>query len=192
MVAVGRLPTLIVIGVDERAVDAVRDGEPGRVHAGLRVGVGRVGRGRRGVVAERPRVRQRLTFGVGRTGAREVDGQRSRPDGRIGRRRPTIGAWFDCDVPDPADLADAEGAADVGVAEVDVVERAVRALGQIDDVAVRAVDRSVGRLEVERRRSRCRWRRTSGAGSSSGCSRQRSSCPGSWPGTACRGRRSRR
>ena len=54
------------------------------------------------------------------------------------------GGWFDCEVADPADLADTERAADVGVAEVDVVERAVRAFGQIDDVAVRAVGGAVG------------------------------------------------
>ena len=52
-------------------------------------------------------------------------------------------------VADAADLADAERAADVGVAEVDVVEGALGALGQIHDIAVGPVDRSVGRLEIE-------------------------------------------
>ena len=44
-------------------------------------------------------------------------------------------------IADPADLADAERAADVGVAEIDVVERSVGPFRQIHDVAVGAVGR---------------------------------------------------
>ena len=77
--------------------------------------------------------------------------ERRGPGRRVGRRDRDR-RLVRLHVPDPADLADAERAADVGVAEVDVVQRAVRALGQVDDVAVRAVGGAVGGLEVERRR----------------------------------------
>ena len=50
---------------------------------------------------------------------------------------------------DPADLANAEGAADVRIAKVDIVEGTVGTFGHIHDVAVRSIDRSVERLEVE-------------------------------------------
>ena len=148
MVAVGGLPTLIVSGVESVVFDAVGDREPRRVLARLRVRVARVG-GRRGrAVAERPGVGERLALGIRRARAREVDGKRRRPGGRVGRRdrdRRLVAAQ----VADPADLADAEGAADVGVAEVDVVQRAVGPLREVHDVAVRAVERAVERLEVE-------------------------------------------
>src|SRR5262249_62383228 len=65
--------------------------------------------------------------------------------GRGGRARGLVGLR----VADPADLAHAEGAADVRVAEIDVVQGAVGALGEVDDVSVRAVEGAVGRLEVE-------------------------------------------
>ncbi len=47
------------------------------------------------------------------------------------------------------DLADAELPADVRVAQVDVVERAVGPLREADDVAVGSVGRAVRRLEIE-------------------------------------------
>ena len=112
-----------------------------RVLARLRVGV-RAGSPRsRCVVAERPGVGQRLSLGIGRARAREVDG-RAAPARTSGWPTATaIGGWFAGDVADAAELADAERAADVGVAEVDVVERSVGALGEVDDVAVRTVER---------------------------------------------------
>ena len=65
-----------------------------------------------------------LAFGVARPCAGEVDGRAAAArtwDWRRPRRRRLVRR----DVPDPADLAHAECAADVGVAEVDVVQRAV-------------------------------------------------------------------
>ena len=132
----------------ERRVDAVGDREPRRVLAGLRR------RCASGWRRSRSRRRRRST-------RRSAAGPRDRWS-RRSRRSPSsgagpevglaeaaaTGAWLD-DVADAADLADAERAADVRVAEVDVVERAVGAFGQIDDVAVRPIDRAVGRLEVE-------------------------------------------
>ena len=52
-------------------------------------------------------------------------------------------------IADPADLAYAKGAADVRVAEIDVLERAVGAFSEVDNVAIGTVHRSVRRLEVE-------------------------------------------
>ena len=133
----------------ERRVDAVRDRQPRLIGAGRGVGVRRIGRGRRRAVAESPRVGERLALGIGGAGAREIDRERRRALPWVSRRPATTGGRFGLHVADAADLADAECAADVRVAEVDVVERAVGALGQIHDVAVGPVDRAVGRLEIE-------------------------------------------
>ncbi len=91
---------------------------------------------------------QRLALGVDRPGAREGDRQ-GRHAGRDVGGGVGHGRLVRLDVADAAELADAELTADVGVAEVEVVQGAVGTLGQVDDVAVRAVDGSVGRLEVE-------------------------------------------
>ena len=53
-------------------------------------------------------------------------------------------------VTNPSDLAHTELTAGVGVPEVDVVDRAVRSLGEVDDVTVWSVCGTVGRLEVHR------------------------------------------
>ena len=61
----------------------------------------------------------------------------------------TIGAWFDCTYLIRRILLTPNVPLVVRVAQVRVVQGAVRSLRQVDDVAVRAVHRAVGGLEVE-------------------------------------------
>ena len=67
----------------------------------------------------------------------------------VGMPKPRHRRQVGLDEADATDLADTEGAADIRVAKVDIVEGAVGAFGQIHDVAVGAIDRSIGGLEVE-------------------------------------------
>ena len=132
----------------EGRVHAVRDREPRRVLTRLRVGVARICRGRGAAVPERPGVGQRLALRIGRAGTREADGKRRRPGAgscRPDRDRRLVPAHK----ANPADLADAEGAAGVGVAEIDVVQRSLGSLREVHDVAVGAVGGAVRRFEVE-------------------------------------------
>ena len=146
----------------ERGVDAVGDSEPRLIGARGRVGVRRVGRGRGGPVAERSTSRSAA-------GPRDRTSRRSRTP-RSSGVGPEVGfadARHDrrlvrLHVLDPAQLAHAEGAADVGIPEVEVVEGAVGSLGEVDDVAVGAVRGAVGGLEVERAGDVAVARRTSG------------------------------
>ena len=146
IVAVGTLPTLIVIGVATVELTPSETVEPGRVATRRASSVcAGLACGRRRAVAERPGVRE----SAGPPGRRSRRSRTSPSSGAgpdVGLAAATAtGAWFDVDVADPAQLADAERAADVRVAEVDVVQRAVGSLGQVDDVAVRPVDRAVRR-----------------------------------------------
>ena len=172
------------------AVHSVGHGETSRVHACLCIGVNRIRLGRGGVVAERPKVGKRLTLGVARSRTREGDLER-RSSGRRIARRDRDRSLVRLHVPNPSDLAHTELAAVVGVPEVDVVERTVRSLGEVDDVTVRSVCGTVGRLEVHRAGHVAAGVEGQALDPVLSRSRRRRSCPGScwdigFPGTRIR------
>ena len=134
-------------GARGRRERPVGDRQRGVVASAIQIGMRRVRRRRGPAVAEVPRVAERLALGIGATGAREGNGELRLARGRSCARGDHRRKVARREVPDAADLRDAEGRRRVGVAEVDVVERPIRPLAQVDDVAIGAVGGTVGWFE---------------------------------------------
>ena len=134
----------------ERRIDTIRHGQSCRVLTARQIRMSRVCLGGARAVSEGPAIAQRASLGVNGSGAREAHGQRRWALHRICRHDDSGRLVSSADVPDSPKRSSIERASCLVETQIEVVERAVGPLLQLDRVPyLRTVKGSIDRLKVK-------------------------------------------